>query len=53
MVTLLPSAKYVKGSPKANEGTKAMQRRTRLIGRMSFIMPLKAEFYQSRGELAS
>jgi hypothetical protein len=52
MVTLLPSAKYVKGSPKANEGTKAMQRRTRLIDRMSFIMPLKAEFYQSRGKMS-
>jgi hypothetical protein len=41
MVTLLPSAKYVKGSPKANEGTKAKQRTTRMIGRMSFIMSLK------------
>jgi hypothetical protein len=38
--------------PKANEGTKAMQRRTRLIGRMSFIMPLKAESYQSGGKMA-
>jgi len=27
--------------PKANEGTKAKQRRTRMIGRESFIIPLK------------
>ena len=52
MVTLLPSAKYVKGSPKANEGTKAMQRRKRMISRISFIMYLKDEFYQSPGEVA-
>jgi hypothetical protein len=29
-----------------------MQRRTGMIGRVSFIMPLKAEFYQSRGKIA-
>jgi hypothetical protein len=50
--TVSPTTLYVKGSPKANEGTKAMQRRTRLISRMSFIMPLKAEYYQSRGKIA-
>jgi hypothetical protein len=36
--TVSPSTLYLKGSsPKANEGTKAMQRRTRLIDRVSFI----------------
>jgi hypothetical protein len=30
-----------------------MQRRTGMIGRVSFIMSFRAEFYQSRGKIAS